>query len=57
MAYASELENGIASLGLRWCEVPVSVSYTEYSRRKGQRNMNALNVLCDLAVARLRAQS
>lgn len=55
MAYASELENAIARHRLTWAEAPVSISYTDYSRRKGQKNINALNVLVDLAVARIRA--
>jgi glycosyltransferase involved in cell wall biosynthesis len=57
MAYASELESAVASLGLSWREVPVSVAYTDYSRHKGQRNLNALNILYDLAMARLRVTS
>jgi glycosyltransferase involved in cell wall biosynthesis len=54
MAYASELERAISDLHLRWCEVPVSIVYTAYTRRKGQRNINALNVVYDLLLARLR---
>lgn len=57
MAYASELESAIASLGLSWREAPVSIAYTPYSRGKGQTNLNAINVLYDLAMAKLRARS
>jgi hypothetical protein len=32
----------------------VSVVYSDYSRRKGQSSMNAVNVLVDLLLARLR---
>jgi glycosyltransferase involved in cell wall biosynthesis len=55
MAYASELLNGIATHRLTYTEVPTTVLYSEYSRLKGQRNINAVNILFDLAVARLRA--
>jgi glycosyltransferase involved in cell wall biosynthesis len=55
MAYASELQHAIARQGLRYVEEPVSVIYTEYSRRKGQANINAVNIVFDLAARRMRA--
>lgn len=54
MAYASELLNTIVPAGLTYTEEPVTVIYTEYSRAKGQRNLNGFNILFDLAVHRLR---
>ena len=54
MAYASELLNAIVPAGLTYAEEPVTVIYTEYSRAKGQRNLNGFNILFDLAVHRLR---
>jgi glycosyltransferase involved in cell wall biosynthesis len=54
MAYASELLSAIAAERLSYMEVPVSVIYTDYSRLKGQRNINAVNILFDLTLARLR---
>jgi glycosyltransferase involved in cell wall biosynthesis len=57
MAYASELTNKISSERLRWAEVPTTVLYSDYSRAKGQRNLNAVNILFDLAIARVRALS
>lgn len=41
-AYASELIDEIRRNTLRFCEVPVTISYTDYSRAKGQRSLNAL---------------
>lgn len=55
MAYASELEGAIVPAGLRYAELPATVLYTDYSRAKGQSNGNAINILFDLAAARLRA--
>jgi glycosyltransferase involved in cell wall biosynthesis len=55
MAYASELLSAIVPNGLSYVEEPVTVVYTEYSRAKGQRNSNSLNILFDLALRRLRA--
>ena len=54
MAHASELLSQIADLGLRYREVPVTVTYTDYSRRKGQSLLNAINILWDIAAARIR---
>lgn len=57
MAYASELLNQIAANKLRWSEVPTTVLYSAYSRSKGQRNINAVNIVFDLALARVRTSS
>jgi glycosyltransferase involved in cell wall biosynthesis len=54
MAYASELLSAIGTHGLTYIEEPVSVIYSDYSRAKGQRNINAVNILFDLTLARLR---
>jgi glycosyltransferase involved in cell wall biosynthesis len=55
MAYASELQSAIATAGLSYVEEPVQVTYTAYSRSKGQGNLNAFNIVFDLAAQRLRA--
>jgi glycosyltransferase involved in cell wall biosynthesis len=54
MAHASELTSAISAAGLTYCEVSTTVRYSEYSQAKGQRNLNAVNVLFDLAAARMR---
>lgn len=54
MAHASELLAEIARLKLRTLEVPVTVAYTEYSRAKGQRTIDSINILWDLTISRLR---
>lgn len=48
MAHASEILSEIAKKGLRYKEIPVSVLYTPYSRKKGQSIFNAFNILWDL---------
>lgn len=55
MAYASELLSAIVPNGLTYAEEPVTVVYTDYSRAKGQRNANFLNILYDLAAHRIRS--
>lgn len=44
MAYASELIDEIRRLKLKFCEVPVTISYTDYSRAKGQRSLNFISI-------------
>jgi len=53
MAHASEILNKIGSLGLRHVEIPCTITYTDYSRAKGQRMTGAITILMDLALGRL----
>jgi glycosyltransferase involved in cell wall biosynthesis len=55
MAYASQLLGSIVPNGLSYVEEPVTVLYSDYSRSKGQRNSNSINILYDLAVRRIRS--
>jgi polyprenyl-phospho-N-acetylgalactosaminyl synthase len=55
MAHASEILDQIAHHELTWREVPVMIEYTEYSRAKGQPNINAVNISLDLLSRRLRS--
>jgi glycosyltransferase involved in cell wall biosynthesis len=48
MAHASEIVSQVGSLGLRWKEVPVTITYDAYSRAKGQRLSNSVRILTDL---------
>lgn len=45
MAHASQILNSVSQLKLSFKEVPVTIRYTEYSMRKGQRLSNAINIL------------
>lgn len=54
MAYATELETAIARSRRPWAEYPTTVVYTAYSMAKGQTNSNAINIMFDLAVNRIR---
>lgn len=54
MAHASELLAQVAAARLRWCEVPVTLRYTDYTLAKGQRALGSLHILADLVEARLR---
>ena len=48
MAHASEILSEIARDKLRYCEVPVSIRYTDYSKAKGQSILNSINILYEL---------
>jgi hypothetical protein len=48
MAHASEIVHEIARLKLRWTEMPVSITYSEYSRGKGQSSFGAFDIVIDL---------
>lgn len=50
MAHASEILNRIARLRLKYREVPVTIRYSEYSLRKGQRMRGSAGILVDLLV-------
>jgi glycosyltransferase involved in cell wall biosynthesis len=53
MAHASEILNQIAQLNLRYEEFPCVVHYSDYSRRKGQGILGAVEILFDLYLRRL----
>jgi polyprenyl-phospho-N-acetylgalactosaminyl synthase len=52
MAHASQILDDIARLSLRYVEVPVTIRYTAYSMKKGQRLSNAFNILWDSLAGR-----
>ena len=54
MAHATEILQLIRKYKFRCLEVPVTVSYTEYSMKKGQRIWNSINILFDLIFKPLR---
>lgn len=48
MGHAFEIIHEIARLGLKYKEIPVTVNYTDYSMKKGQKISGALKILFDL---------
>lgn len=48
MAHASEITAQIGDLKLRYAEEPVQITYTDYSKAKGQSIWNSINILSDL---------
>ncbi len=54
MAHASEILEVIAKQRLRWTEVPIQIVYNDYSQSKGQSSINAVNIVFELLVNRVR---
>jgi glycosyltransferase involved in cell wall biosynthesis len=52
MAHASEILSQISKNKLNYCEVPVTIRYTDYSKKKGQSIYNSINILWDLFLGR-----
>jgi len=53
MAHASEIIEEIKKYKLKFKEIPVTVKYTEYSRRKGQKLSNSFKIIWDLFFSRM----
>lgn len=53
MAHASEILEHIAAHHTPFIEFPVTISYTEYSMRKGQKGINAIRILMELLMGRI----
>jgi glycosyltransferase involved in cell wall biosynthesis len=53
MSYASELIDQIRVQGLRFCEVPVTIRYTQETLAKGQSSWNAVRIIGELIHGRL----
>ena len=53
MGWASEFLSRIQETEARFEEYPVSVEYSEYSRAKGQRSINSVNIGIDVLINRL----
>jgi glycosyltransferase involved in cell wall biosynthesis len=53
MAHASEIINEIARHKFKFVEVPVTIRYSLYSLKKGQKISNSINIIFDLIMRRL----
>jgi glycosyltransferase involved in cell wall biosynthesis len=53
MAHASELLEQIKGSKLPYAEHPVTIDYTQYTRGKGQRSINSVNIAVDVWLSHL----
>ena len=53
MAHATEILSQIRKHRLTFREIPVTIRYSDYSRAKGQKWTNSLNILLDLLLDKL----
>lgn len=51
--HASQILDEIRVHRLRYVEMPVTISYSDYSLAKGQRSLDAFNVLLDVLLGKL----
>jgi glycosyltransferase involved in cell wall biosynthesis len=56
-AHATEILQRVRDAGLRYVEVPITINYTEYSQRKGQKISGSVGILFDLILAKLTNRS
>lgn len=54
MAHASEILTQISAKKLTYIEVPVTITYTDYSLKKGQSLWNGVNILWELLTGRMK---
>jgi polyprenyl-phospho-N-acetylgalactosaminyl synthase len=54
MAHATEILTIIKKNNLKWEEVPVSVWYTAYSKTKGQKPFQIINIFFDILLKKLK---
>lgn len=52
-AHASELVERVAEGKYKYDEVPVTVTYSDYSKKKGQPMLNAINITFDLMLDKI----
>lgn len=57
MAHASEIIYRVAENKFRYAELPVTITYSDYSRSKGQSVLNSFNILRELVAYRLQRES
>lgn len=55
MAHATEILSLIKKHELRWREVPVTILYTDYSKQKGQKPVNAIHIFFDLLLKKIKS--
>lgn len=53
MAHATEIIAAIRKKNLRYCEVPVTIVYTEYSRKKGQTIWGGFRIFFDILLNKI----
>lgn len=53
MEHASELIDQVGQHRLRYCEVPVTIHYSDYSMAKGQKSSNALRIAAKIILDKL----
>ncbi len=51
--HSAQIQNLVKVNGIKYTECPVNISYSEYSRRKGIRNISSVRILYELIMYKL----
>jgi len=52
-SHNAQIQNLVHRQGLKYIEYPVNISYSEYSRGKGVRNISSIRILYDLILFKI----
>jgi glycosyltransferase involved in cell wall biosynthesis len=53
MAHASEIVDLVKRLNMKYIEMPCTITYTDYSKQKGQSIINAIGIVVEYIIGRL----
>lgn len=52
-SHNAQVQNIVRNNKIRYCECPVNISYSDYSRQKGLRNISSIRILYDLILFKI----
>lgn len=52
-SHNAQVQNLVKKYGLKYAECPVNISYSDYSKKKGLRNINSIRILYDLILYKI----
>jgi polyprenyl-phospho-N-acetylgalactosaminyl synthase len=52
-SHNAQVQNLVKKHGLKYAECPVTISYSDYSKKKGLRNINSIRILFDLILYKI----
>lgn len=52
-SHNAQVQNLVKKHELKYCECPVNISYSDYSTKKGLRNINSIRILYDLILYKI----
>ena len=53
MSHPHDINKLVSKYNFKFSEYPTNIKYTHYSLSKGQKNLNAINILFDILISQL----